>query len=149
MPLVAGAANVEGDWTSGHQNWLNATSKNNLFAIRSDGNFVALTGATNTVTAAQNRCMFTVGTADMVITLPATLAGLRYTFCVKTVSAGTGCQISPAAADAIHFVTSVDDKDLINTAATDVEGDSVTLVADGVDGWWVLSGVNGIWAKEA
>jgi len=146
--MLVGNLNIEGDNTGGHLSFVHATSKNNLFSIRSDGNFVALTGAANTVTAAQNGCMFTVGTADMVITLPATLAGLRYTFVVKTVSASTGCQISPAAADAIHFVTSVDDKDLINTAATDVEGDSVTLVADGVDGWWVLGGVNGIWAKE-
>lgn len=63
---------------------------------------------------------------------------------------GAGLSISPAAADAIHGngLTSVDNKDLINTGATDREGDMVELVADGVDGWFIVS-VNGTWAKEA
>ena len=75
---------------------------------------------------------------------------LAYTFIVKTLSATTGAQISPATADAIHGagLTSVDDKDVINTAATDAEGDMVTIVGDGVDGWWITE-LEGTWAKEA
>ena len=102
-----------------------------------------------TLTAADNNKVYLAAAVDLTFTLPSTVAGLRFTFICHTVSATTGLSISPAAADAIHFVTSVDDKDLINTAATDVEGDAVTLVGDGVDGWWVVGGVNGTWAKEA
>lgn len=102
-----------------------------------------------TVLATESGTVFLAGAVDLKFTLPATQAGLRYTFITHTVSATTGLQISPAAADAIMGagLTSVDDKDLINTAATDAEGDSVTLVGDGVDGWWIES-INGTWAKE-
>ena len=99
------------------------------------------------VTAADSGKTFLAGAVDLKFTLPATVAGLTYTFICKTVSTSTGLQIDPAAADAIHHTTSVDNKDLINTAATDVEGDTVTLVGDGVDGWWVKA-IDGIWAKE-
>ncbi len=147
MPVTA----VKSVWSGGNLHFENAAG-DNVAAIRSDGNVVALTGATNTVTAAQNGCTFLVGTADMVITLPSTAAGLKYTFVLQNaaLSASTGMQISPAALDAIHgnALTSVDDKDLINSGATDAEGDAVTLVADGVDGWYVQS-VVGTWAKEA
>ena len=101
-----------------------------------------------TVKASESGKVFIAAAADVVFTLPATEAGLRYTFITKTVSASTGTSISPAAADAIHYATSVDDKDLINSGATDVEGDSVTLVGDGAEGWWVES-ITGTWAKEA
>jgi hypothetical protein len=101
-----------------------------------------------TVKASESGTIFISGAADNVFTLPATEAGLRYTFVTKTVSASTGTSISPAAADAIHHTTSVDDKDLINSGASDVEGDSVTLVGDGAEGWWVES-IFGTWAKEA
>ena len=107
------------------------------------------TKATNyTVTAADSGKTFLSAAVDLVFTLPSTAAGLEFTFVCHTVSTTTGLSISPAAADAIHYVTSVDNKDLINTAATDVEGDSVTLVGDGVDGWWVKA-ISGTWAKEA
>ena len=101
-----------------------------------------------TVTAAQSGATFLLKAVDLKMTLPSTAAGLRYTFIVHTVSTTTGAQIDPAAADAIHYATSVDDKDLINTPATDVEGDAVTVVGDGDAGWWVESTV-GTWAKEA
>lgn len=100
------------------------------------------------VTAAESGTIFLSEAVDLVFTLPSTAAGLTYTFICHTVSATTGLSISPAAADAIHYTTSVDNKDLINTAASDVEGDMVTIVGDGVDGWWVTA-VKGTWAKEA
>ena len=106
--------------------------------------------ANYTVMVTESGTIFIANALDLVFTLPATAAGLRFTFLVKTLSATTGLSISPAAADAIHGggLTSVDDKDLINTAATDAEGDSMTLVGDGIDGWWIES-INGTWAKEA
>ena len=58
--------------------------------------------------------------------------------------------VDSVAADAIHgnSLTSVDDKGLINTGATDAEGDTVTIVGDGADGWYITS-ILGTWAKEA
>ncbi len=90
--------------------------------------------------------------ADLVITLPATRAGVVYTFVLgpNGLSTGTGLSISPAAADAIHGngLTSVDDKDLILAGSGDREGDIVTIVGDGIDGWFITA-VTGTWSKEA
>jgi len=106
-----------------------------------------------TMAIADNNTTYIADAVDLTITLPAVAtvgANVRVEAIVATVSAITGLSISPAAADAIHGggLTSVDDKDLINTAATDAEGDSVSLVSDGVDGWFITA-INGTWAKEA
>lgn len=88
---------------------------------------------------------------DKVATLPATVAGVRYRFLVSAaaLSAGTGFSISPNADDKIMGagLTPADDKDLINTAATDAEGDMIELTGDGVDGWYVTAKL-GTWARE-
>jgi hypothetical protein len=113
---------------------------------------VNLAAATQALTAAQSGQKF-VGAVDAVFTLPAAAAatkGVWYEFETGALSAGTGLSISPAAADHIrgNGLTSVDDKDLINTGATDRLGDSVRLYCDGVDGW-VIEAVVGTWAKQA
>lgn len=113
---------------------------------------VNLAAATQTLTAAQSGEKF-VGAVDAVFTLPAAAAGTKgvwYEFETGALSTGTGLSISPAAADHIrgNGFTSVDDKDLINTGATDRLGDSVRLYCDGVDGW-VVEAIVGTWAKEA
>lgn len=106
--------------------------------------------ASFTVLATESGATYLCEAVDLVATLPATSKGLKYTFIVHTVSVTTGLSLSPPAADAImgNGLTSVDDKDLINTAATDAEGDSVTIEGDGADGWWITA-INGTWAKEA
>ena len=103
-----------------------------------------------TVSAADSGATFLVDAVDVKATLPSTAAGLKYTFIVHTISATTGLQLDPAAADAImgNGLTSVDHKDLVNTAAPDAEGDTVTIIGDGVDGWWITD-IVGTWAKEA
>lgn len=113
---------------------------------------VALAEATGTLTAARSGELI-VCAVDAVITLPAAAAateGVWYTISCGVASGGTGLSISPNASDHIrgNGLTSVDNKDLINTAATDAIGDSATIVCDGVDGW-VIVGQTGIWAKEA
>ena len=92
---------------------------------------------------------FIIDGSDKTAALPPTASGVVYTFVVKTLSAATGFRISPNAADAIHGagLTSADDKDLINPSVSDAEGDTVTLIGDGVDGWWITSH-HGIWSKE-
>lgn len=108
-----------------------------------------LKAAAYTVLASESGTTFIVTAADVKFTLPSTAAGLRYTFIVKTLSTTTGCQLSPAAADKImgNGFTAADNKDAINTAATDAEGDMMTLVGDGVDGW-LIEAVLGTWARE-
>lgn len=113
---------------------------------------VTLAAATQTLTAAQSGEKF-VGAVDAVFTLPAAAAatkGVWYEFECGALSVGTGLSISPAAADHIrgNGLTSTDDKDLINTGATDRLGDMVQLYCDGVDGW-VIERIIGTWAKEA
>lgn len=113
---------------------------------------VNLAAATQTLTARQSGEKF-VGAVDAVFTLPAASAatkGVWYEFETGALSSGTGLSISPAAADHIrgNGLTSVDDKDLINSGATDRLGDMVRLYCDGVDGW-VIEAIIGTWAKEA
>jgi hypothetical protein len=113
---------------------------------------INLAAATQPLTAAMSGQRF-VGAVDAVFTLPAAAAatkGVWYEFECGAVSAGTGLSVSPAATDHIrgNGLTAVDDKDLINTGATDRLGDSVRLYCDGVDGW-VIAAVIGTWAKEA
>jgi hypothetical protein len=90
--------------------------------------------------------------ANLVFSLPPTEKGLVFTFVVAAsgLSAGTGLSVSPAAVDKImgNGLTSLDNKDAINSGATDREGDSITLEGDGVDGWYITS-VIGTWAREA
>jgi hypothetical protein len=108
--------------------------------------YTNITGAATTLTDADSGTVYRVNVADAVFTLPSTEAGLIYHFVIDTVSSGTGCSLSPAAADNINGGTV--NKDLINTAGTDVKGDSVTLMADGDEGWLTI-GMHGIWAAES
>lgn len=113
---------------------------------------VNLAAATQALTAAQSGQKF-VGAVDAVFTLPAAAAGTKgvwYEFETGALSAGTGLSVSPAAADHIrgNGLTAVDNKDLINSGATDRLGDMVRIYCDGVDGW-VVEHVIGTWAKEA
>lgn len=89
-------------------------------------------------------------TAAKVVTLPATAAGLVFTLTHQVAtSSGAGHAFSPVAADLIrgNGITPADNKDLICTQGTSRIGDSVTLVGDGVDGWYVTA-ITGTWARE-
>lgn len=103
--------------------------------------------ATNTTLTAQDSGKIIIADAvDLVVTLPPTEPGLYYTFLVETPSTNTGLSISPNAADKINYGT--DDKDIINTAASDVIGDLITLVGDeDGDGWLIIEKI-GTWAAE-
>lgn len=112
---------------------------------------VNLAAATQALTADQSGQKF-VGAVDAVFTLPAiatALTGVWYEFECGALSAGTGLSISPAAADAIRGsgLTAVVNKDLINSGASDVLGDSVRIYCNGTA--WVIDAIIGTWAKEA
>lgn len=108
--------------------------------------------ANYTLTTADSWSVVVVTGADKIMTLPATVAGLWYTFVLASagLSAGTGLQISPQAADKImgNGFTSADNKDAILSGSGDREGDMITLVGDGVDGWYIMD-VVGTWTREA
>jgi len=113
-----------------------------------------------TCTVADSGTNFMIGTDAKTFTLPAASAstkGVWYTFTNIGADGNNIVTISPAAADyiagTITLAASVVDigvvvnKDLINTKATSITGDSVTIICDGVDGWYVTAST-GIWASE-
>lgn len=103
-----------------------------------------------TVAAGDTGTAFFGTIADVVYNLPATAAGLHYKFVTGVASSGTGTRISPATVDQIIGlgITPADNKDLINTGATDAAGDYIELIGDGSVGWYVV-GSRGTWAREA
>ena len=116
------------------------------------GDVENVTTTPRTLTRADSGKVFVAGVADLVLTLPAVTAALKgvtYALYVETLSTGTGAAFSPAAADKIKGkgITAADDKDLINTAATDAEGDMARVTCDGVD-WIISAGLVGTWARE-
>ncbi len=82
-------------------------------------------------------------------TLPSTAAGITFTIINIAEDGAALLTIAPAAADKIQGpdIAGVDDKDLINTKATQLQGDMVRLVG-GADGWFVAA-ISGTWVAEA
>lgn len=112
---------------------------------------VVVTADTTLTEADSGKVIVINAAATKVITLPATAAGLTFTVTHQVAtSSGAGHSLSPAAADLIrgNGITPADNKDLICTQATSRIGDSVTIVGDGVDGWYVTA-ITGTWAREA
>jgi hypothetical protein len=117
--------------------------------------------ATTSLDAGDSNKTFLVGTDALVITLPSTVAGLRYTFMNSGADGNNIITLSPAAADGIAgtitlaaSVVQLDgtiDKDAILTKSTGLLGDSITIVGTGNAGTgaWLIESANGIWAREA
>lgn len=120
-----------------------------LFDLVGTRPVVFVSTATYAVQPSQTGTVFVATAADVEFLLPATANGLCFTFVFKVPSGGTGGQVSPVAADKImgNGFTSADNKAAINSGATDREGDCITLVGDGVDGWFI-DNVMGTWARE-
>lgn len=104
------------------------------------------------IVAADANSIIIVTGVDKVLTLPATIAGFEITVVLApaALSAGTGLTISPNAVDQIvgNGFTVADDKDAILAGAGDRAGDSITLVGDGTNGWYITA-VTGTWTREA
>lgn len=114
-----------------------------------------------TIREDQSGYIFLIGTDAKTITLPAcATVGNGFFFTVINIGADGNniVTLSPNAADGIEgeianaaadsHPTGVNGKDLVNTKATAIKGDRVTLVSDGSGDWYVIEGV-GIWASEA
>lgn len=113
------------------------------------------------LTASDSGKTFLVGTDALTITLPSTVLGLRYKFINSGADGNNIITISPAAADGIAgtitlaaSVVQLDgtiNKDAINTKATALLGDSITIVGSGSAGTgaWFVENSTGIWAQGA
>lgn len=93
------------------------------------------------------------GSLSSVLNLPAAAAGagLKFTLVQKVVpGAGVGLALNPVAADKFvgNGFTPAVNKDAINTQASGVVGDKLTVVSDGVDTWYITE-VVGTWARQA
>lgn len=118
---------------------------------------IFLTEATPTLTAAESGkvCVATKASATQTFTLPAaTVAGAEFTFAcghadgeILIDPAGTDVIGAKAANDAGADITPAGGTGIKNTAATNVIGDYITLVADGVSKWYTVA-QSGIWASQ-
>ena len=121
---------------------------------------VTLTDNT-TITEDQSGYIFFIATDAKTITLPKVAdvePGFWFTVINSGASGNNIVTLSPNAADGIfgEIANAAQDsapsgangKDLVNTKATAIKGDRVTLVANGDADWFVIEGV-GIWASEA
>lgn len=125
--------------------------------------FVNVT-ANKTLTAADCGIVQNVTVDAVVISLPATADGLVFTIRnggdnptgtpAGAVADGSALvSVSPVAGDGItgNGYTATVNKDAINTKATSVVGDEITLVGNGTTGVtaYTVQSVKGIWAREA
>jgi len=122
---------------------------------------VEIIAANKTLRVEDSGKTFMLATDALVITLPATVAGVEYTFMNSGADGNNIITVSPAAADGVSgtvtlaatvvSLSGVVDKDLINTKASSISGDTATIVGTGITGTgaWLLKGSTGIWASEA
>ena len=114
-------------------------------------NYVEEITATKTLNYGDSGKVFLVGTDALTITLPATKAGVRYTFVNSGDDDAVLITISPNASDAVIgtiaavSMTASDDGDLTNTKSGANKGDWCTIVGDGNEGWYIIGG-DGVWA---
>lgn len=117
---------------------------------------VETTSVDKTLNASDSGKVFLLDTDNKTYTLPATVKGLDFTFINIGADTAVDLIISPNTSDAIHGVITLaasivtlsgsDDGDIKNTKATMSTGDSIRLIGDGVEGWYVVSST-GIWAN--
>lgn len=127
-----------------------------------DGRMAVNVTEAKTLTVADQGYVQNVIYANGVVTLPATATEGVWTIRnggvpVSGGPAGTGddgnqISVSPNSSDNIEggvAGTAIDDKDLINTAATARVGDEVTILNNGRTAGPSCIGSKGIWAREA
>tara|TARA_R100000808_G_scaffold22605_1_gene49273 strand:+ start:92 stop:478 length:387 start_codon:yes stop_codon:yes gene_type:complete len=114
-------------------------------------NYVEEITADKTLSYGDSGKVFLVGTDALTITLPATKAGVRYTFINSGADDAVLITVSPNASDAIMgtiaavVMTGSDNGDLTNTKSGANKGDWATIVGDGDAGWYITGG-DGVWA---
>lgn len=114
-----------------------------------------------TLTVHETGKVIAVGTDAKTITLPASQAGLRFTFVNIGDNGNNLIKVAPIATEGItgtvtlaSSVVVMDgtvNKSIINTKATTKTGDSLTIIGTGLPGAkaWIIVSSTGIWAREA
>lgn len=108
-----------------------------------------------TLTTADCGKTYATATDTVIFNLPATAAGCKLTFINSGAAGNNLLTINPDDADQIFgtvtlaasvvaIAGSAGDA-VSNTKGTSIRGDSMTLIGDGVDGWYIVSST-GIWA---
>jgi hypothetical protein len=97
-----------------------------------------------------------IATDAKTYTLPATIAGCQFTLINAGAAANNIIEIVPNAADQVFgtvtlaasvvVIAGAAGEHVLNTKASSQRGDSLTLIGDGADGWYILSST-GIWAE--
>ncbi len=115
----------------------------------------SLDTATLTLTAEECGDVRMIATDAKIYTLPATIEGCEFTFVNTGADGAVLLSVDPVAADAVFgtvanaaadgVMTGSDGGVVTNTKATANKGDYITVIGDGVTGWFIVSGV-GIWA---
>ena len=114
-------------------------------------NYIETVPASQTLSYNDSGKVFLVATDALTITLPATKAGVRFTFVNSGADGNNIITISPNSSDKVMgtiaavSMTASDDGDLTNTKGTANKGDWATIVGDGSDGWYIIGG-DGVWA---
>jgi len=121
------------------------------------GGLYSSTTVSTTLTASACGNIYTATTGTQVFMLPATVANCKITLINGVGGTSGGMQVDINTADQIFggftlasSVVTISDTagdSINNTAATSVKGDYVTLIGDGVDGWFIIGG-QGIWAED-
>lgn len=121
---------------------------------------VVTLAANTTLTEEDCGKVFLINADGVVVTLPATKAGLKYTFMNIGARTTVGFSISPVAADGISGTITlaatvvvdagVVNKDLTLTKATAEVGDCVEIIGTGITGTkaWLIKSSTGIWAAQ-
>ena len=114
-------------------------------------NYIETVTASQTLSYNDSGKVFLVGTDALTITLPATKAGVRFTFVNSGDDDAVLITVDPNASDAIMgTIASVsasanDGGALTNTKSGANKGDWCTIVGDGSEGWYIIGG-DGVWA---
>lgn len=121
---------------------------------------VVTLAANTTLTEEDCGKVFLINADGVVVTLPATKAGLKYTFINIQAAADGGFSVSPVAADGISGTftlaasvvvdAGVVDTDITNTKTTATAGDCVEIIGTGITGTtaWIVKSSTGIWAAQ-
>lgn len=155
---VSDSANLTGALgMSGAVNMSGATTFSGTQTGRRQGGYLAISGEGTTADSALTTdqsgvtCWVTItgATAALTVTLPSTVAGVKYTFIKATNTTAADLRIAPASVDKFIGVgiTALDGKVYASEGSADAVGDLITIVGDGTDGWLVVD-ERGTWARE-
>ncbi len=144
MPI----ANIKSTFMNGDLVFEDETNSSFPLPLGTSSNMSKQTkSATYTLTAADSGRVTYVDTDAFTLTLPATVVGYTYTIVNAGLDGAVLVTLSPNVNDKIvgGGLTGSNDGDLTNTKITAKRGDYVTLIADGVNGWFIQA-LRGTWA---